>query len=119
LSLGLYLDDCANSRELQGLLEEDGHRVITPANAGLLGADDEDHFLFARQHNLVLLTKNPGDFVALHRQHPDHPGMFLVYQDNDVTRDMTNDEIVSAIRNIVSASVPIAGQIHSLNHWRY
>ncbi|MBI3971434.1 MAG: DUF5615 family PIN-like protein [Chloroflexi bacterium] len=119
MSLGLYLDDCADSRELQRLLEDDGHRVVVPADAGLLGADDEDHFFYACRHGLVLLTKNPRDFVALHHKFPDHPGMLLVYQDNDVTRDMTHQEIVGVIRNLVSAEIPIAGQIHSLNHWRY
>jgi hypothetical protein len=32
---------------------------------------------------------------------------------------MSYDEIARAIRNIVAANMPIAGQFHVLNMWRY
>ncbi|MGH2350544.1 MAG: hypothetical protein ACRDJN_02890 [Chloroflexota bacterium] len=43
----------------------------------------------------------------------------LVHEDNDPTRDMTDADIVQAIANLLAAGLPIAGQVHVLNHWRY
>jgi hypothetical protein len=93
--------------------------VFGPVDAHLLGADDEEHLAYARQHGLVLLTKNPRDFRDVHDQDSEHPGILLVYQDNDVTRDMQPSDIAQAILNLLAAGVPIAGEIHVLNHWRY
>jgi hypothetical protein len=42
-----------------------------------------------------------------------------VYRDNDRTRDMADADIVRAIVNIHAAGVPLAGETHVLNHWRY
>ena len=64
------------------------------------------------------MTKDPDDFEVLHLLEPDHPGIFAIYQDND-PRDMSNEEIAHAIQNIVDAGVPITGQFHVLNMWRY
>jgi hypothetical protein len=50
---------------------------------------------------------------------PPHSGIFAVYQDNDPTRDMSPGEIARAISNLLAAGVPIAGEFHTLNHWRY
>lgn len=118
MSLRLYLDDCIFRRRLRDILIHDGHDVVTPLDAGLLGASDEQHFAYTCRHSLILMTYNPKDFVPLHRRHPDHPGIFAGYQDND-SRDMSNEEIAQAIQNIVAAGVPIAGQFHVLNMWRY
>ena len=57
-----------------------------------------------RKHGLILLTKNPKDFLELHDQWraagQDHRGLFFVYQDNDPTRDMRDAEIVRAVANV-------------------
>ena len=119
LSLALLLDECAYKITLHRLLEHAGIQVTTAAQAGLLGVDDEAVFAYARTHGLCILTKNPSDFLELHRATPDHPGVFLVYQDNDVTRDMTDIEIVRAIQNLIRSGVPVAGAVHALNHWRF
>jgi len=46
-----------------------------------------------------------------------------VYQDNDPSRDMSNADIVRAIRNLEEAAQqggpPIQGEFHTLNDWRY
>jgi predicted nuclease of predicted toxin-antitoxin system len=118
LTLPLYLDDCAFDRDLRRVLQTAGHTVVVPADAGLTGADDEAHFAYVRAHGLVLVTFNADDFIALHERTSDHPGIFLIYSDNDVTRDMTNAEVVRAIANVLAAGVPIAGHVHPLNHWR-
>ncbi len=120
MSLRLYLDDCAYSKRLYQILSEAPYSyfVVLPEDADLTGARDNTHFAYAQAHDLIIVTKNPNDFVALHHTDPDHPGIFAVYQDND-PRDMSDDDIVQAIQNIVDAAVPIVGAVHSLNRWRY
>lgn len=120
MSLRLYLDDCAFSKQLLARLigPPDAHSVESPLDSGLLGASDAEHFAHARRHGLILITKNPSDFEMLHHQHPVHPGIFAIYQDND-PRDMSPEDIARAIQNLVEAAAPIAGQFHVLNAWRY
>jgi len=119
LTLHLYLDDCLFSHRLRDVLTGAGHEVTVPADAGLTGAHDEQHFAYARDHGLIVLTKNPNDFRALHLASPGHPGIFVVYQDNDPTRDMSPEAIRQAIANIMASGIPIAGKFQILNHWRY
>ncbi len=107
MALNLYLDDCSNSALLADLLQRAGHRVVRPTDAGvgLDGADDAVHFAFAMENALTLVTKNPADFLGLHEAtERNHPGIFGVYQDNDVSRDMSDAEIVRAIANVEAAS---------------
>ncbi len=122
MALNLYLDDCANAHLLADLLRQAGHTVTRPVDVGLVGQDDDVHLAFAAMNQLALLTKNPADFLALHMTNPLHSGILAVYQDNDATRDMTDAEIVKAIRNLEEAAAlggdPIAGMFHVLNNWR-
>ncbi len=74
-------------------------------------------------HGLTLITMNPADFKALHDMNSRHAGILAVYQDNAPSRDMSNTDIVRAIRNIEEAvqhgGPRIDGEFHSLNDWRY
>jgi hypothetical protein len=125
VALNLYLDDCANSALLTDLLQQAGHRVVRPTDAGinLDGEDDAIHFAFAQANNLTVLTKNPADFLELHPADHQHAGILAVYQDNDATRDMSDAEIVKAIANLEGAAQsggdPIPEHFHILNNWRY
>ena len=125
MALNLYLDDCSNSDLLADLLRQAGHRVVrrTDDEVGLAGEDDEVHFGFAAATGLTIITKNPADFKALHDLDQRHSGVLGVYQDNDPSRDMSNADIVRAIRNLEAAvrqgGLPILGQFHTLNDWRY
>lgn len=125
MALDLYLDDCSNSDLLADLLQQAGHRVIRPTDedVGLTGEEDDIHFAFAAAHGLTLITKNSADFKALHDLNPRHAGILAVYQDNDPARDMSNADSVRAIRNLEAAAqqggLPIAGEFHILNDWRY
>jgi predicted nuclease of predicted toxin-antitoxin system len=104
------------------MLREAGHHVVTPAESGTAGADDEDHLGYAIQNNLTLLTKNPSDFLELHEQDCNHPGILAIHQDNDIARDMTYGDIVQAIalleKTYTEAGASIAGTFHDLNDWR-
>lgn len=120
MSLRLYLDDCAYDRRLRDSLRvaPGNHLVVTPMDAGTLGHEDEIHFAYARQNDLILVTKNPVDFLELHAAEPDHPGLLLIYQDNRPS-DMTVDDIVQAIANLEAADLPFYGHYYVLNHWQF
>jgi hypothetical protein len=85
----------------------------------MTGRDDEAHFRYAAENGLILLTKNPDDFLELHDKNAQHAGILLVYQDNDPDRDMSHGEVVRAIANLEQAAVVFAGCCHVLNAWRY
>ena len=119
MSQKIYLDDCAYAKDLVKLLEAAGHQVTTPAQAGLTGRDDAVHFAYATEHGLIVLTKNPDDFVELHQKNCQHAGILLVYQDNDPDRDMSHADVVRAIANLEGAGVALPGCCHVLNAWRY
>ncbi len=121
MALNLYLDDCANSDLLAQLATRVGHTVVRPADAGTAWEADDVHFRYAQGHGLVLVTKNPKDFQTLHNQDPSHSGIFAIYQDNDVSKDMTDADVVVAIANIENAvqhGFQIAREFHNLNAWR-
>jgi hypothetical protein len=67
-------------------------------------------------------NRNHDDYWILHtlivQAQGHHPGIFVVRQDNDPSRDLTPKGIVSAIRKLQAAGVPIADEFIVLNHWR-
>ena len=103
----LYLDDDTASPILAKLLRKESHDVQLPSEVGMTGAQDPVHLARAIRDDRVCVTKNHDDFWILHsllkqgRGH--HPGIFVVRQDNDPTRDMTPKGIVSAIRKLKTA----------------
>jgi len=122
MPLSLYLDDCADDDTLAALLRQAGHRVSTPRIAGTSGVSDREHLHFAAHRGYTLLSKDPDDFVGLHHQWRDsnrnHSGIRLIYEDKDVSKNMSRTQIVLAIDNLVASALPIANEIHNLNQWR-
>ena len=120
MSLRLYLDECAYSRQLVSLLRGHPfeHYVETPTDSSLFGCPDGEHFIYARTRGLIVVTKNPSDFEALQREQPDHAGVLAIYQDNLPT-DMSAGDIARAIQNLVEARVVLDGSFQVLNAWRY
>jgi predicted nuclease of predicted toxin-antitoxin system len=120
--MNLYLDDDSVDHRLVVLLQRAGHQVVVPADAGLAGTTDPRHLVYAIEHSLVLLTHNHGDFDELHSvvkvSGRTHPGILTVRFDNNSRRDMKLSEIVRAIAKLEGSGVPIAGELHVLNHWR-
>jgi predicted nuclease of predicted toxin-antitoxin system len=120
--MNLYLDDDSAKALLVTLLRKAGHQVTVPTDAGLSGADDPVHMLYAARQSLILLTGNHVDFRVLHQlirtTRGKHPGIFVVRRDNDATRDMKDQDIVRAIAKLQAAGVPVEGELHILNHWR-
>jgi hypothetical protein len=100
-AMRLYLDDDLDGNVLIGLLQHAGHEVVLPRAVGTRGVLDPTHLRYAADHDLVLLTANAKDFLALHTQWQqegqEHPGMLLVYRENNPQRDMTFQEIARAV----------------------
>jgi hypothetical protein len=80
------------------------------------------HLEYAAAHGFILITQNPKDFRNLHdrwqAQGRSHSGILLIYRDNIKGKDMEPAEVVQAIGNLLASGLPIANEIHSLNHWR-
>ena len=118
----LYLDDNLTDRRVVAALRRVGHTVVLPSEVGRAGAPDARHFAEAIHHAAVLLTRNYQDFIDLHdlivAAGGSHPGLLLVYLENDPTRDLTPRGIAVAVSRLDAAAVPLPGQVYVLNHWR-
>lgn len=122
MPLSLYLDDCADDDILAALLRRAGHDVHTPRSAGTSGVQDEAHLAYAARQGYTLLTKDPDDFLELHLHwhttNRTHSGILLVYEEQDVRKNMNRAQIVLAIEHLVASGVLLANEVHTLNHWR-
>ena len=120
--MDLNLDDDSVDSLLVQLLRQSGHDVRLPADVGRKGSHDAVHLRHAVREVPVFLTRNHKDFPHLHelvleaRGH--HPGILLVRRTNNRKRDMRPPDFVRAIKKLLAAGVPIADQLHILNHWR-
>ena len=118
----VYLDDDLDSNALIGLLQQDGHDVISPRTVGTRGVADEEHMRYAATNNLVLLTANAGHFADLHaewtRRKQGHNGILIVYRENNPARDMSFEQIADAVTQVERSGVPLANSLHNLNFWR-
>ena len=122
MSLTIYLDDCSDDNRLIHSLTLAGHTVISPRSTNTKDLDDGDHLRYAAAHGYCVLTHNPADFRRLHRDWQDrgftHSGIFVIYRDNNIRKDMNNIDIVRSIANLSASNLPIANEIHILNQWR-
>lgn len=103
-------------------LRRSGHHLVLPRDVGLAGSWDPLHLLHAVKYGLLLISKNHDDFRDLHilieATSGQHSGIAIVRADNDPRRDMNDRDITRALANLEAASVPIANELHILNHWR-
>ena len=121
--MNLYLDDNITDRRLVAGLRQAGHDIVIPTAAGQDGASDASHFAYAiRENRIILLTQDVNDFTDLHdlilTAGGHHPGLLLLYTENDRARDMTVRSIVLAVSKLETAEMPLVDQIQVLNHWR-
>ena len=114
----LLVDEDAQARALLRLLRESGHDVATVAELGLNGVPDDTVLARASADDRVLLTRNCGDFLALHQSSAGHRGILAVYQDDDPSKDMSYDEIAGAVGRVEASSLLTDGQFLALNAWR-
>lgn len=118
----LYLDDDLDGNVLIGLLQHAGHDVVSPRAVGTRGGLDPDHLRYAADHDLVLLTANAKDFLALHTQwqqeRQEHAGMLLVYRENNPQRDMTFQDMARAVSRVDQTGIRLRNTYQNLNFWR-
>lgn len=120
--MNLYLDDDSAKGSLAAKLRKAGHQVAIPAQSGTMGTSDPRHLIHTSRNGFVLLTRNHDDFEDLHVlvqvTGGHHPGLLVVRADNDPKRDMRDSDILRALRNLEQSGVPVANDLHILNHWR-
>ena len=91
--------------------------MLTVAEAGVGCAGDPQVLALAREEGRVLLTYNAADFLALHRDDPEHPGIIAIYRDRDAAKNMSRAAIVHALRNLEVGGWSLSGQLAALNAW--
>src|SRR5262249_31282482 len=121
-NMRLFLDEDLASGLLAKLLQNAGHDVATPVAAGTRGQTDPVQLTRAIHEQRAIVSRNFEDFEELHlliaEARGNHFGILIVRRENDPTRDLTPKGIVTAIRKLESAAVPIANEYLVLNHWR-
>ncbi len=78
----LYTDEHVSRAVVNGLRQR-GVDVLPVAEAGLLGASDEEHLAFARREERVLFTQDD-DFLRLHASGAVHAGLVYTPQQTPV-----------------------------------
>jgi len=120
--MDLYLDEDTSSALLAKLLREAGHRVLTCSESALEGASDVVQFSRSNRGNRVIVTRNHHDFEDLHdlvrNVAGHHHGILVVLSENKRRRDMRAQHVVAAIGRLIDSGLPIANEIHILNHFR-
>jgi predicted nuclease of predicted toxin-antitoxin system len=118
----LYLDDDSVDAVLVRLLLNAGHDVLLPADIGVVGSHDANHFKHAIREDRWVLTHNQKDFPFLHQlviaSQGRHPGLLMVRRENNPSRDLKRAGIVRALGNLLAAGVTLADNLHVLNQWR-
>jgi len=117
-----YLDDDLDSRHLIKLGAVHGQSFISPRTIGVAGQHDATHLLFASLHGYPILSRNAGDYQALHALvvglGGHHSGVIGIFDERDFRKNMRPDEIVRALITLESARVDLADQFVALNHYR-
>jgi predicted nuclease of predicted toxin-antitoxin system len=113
------MDEDSQDKILVRLLRRAGHDVITVNEVGLTGQQDPVVLDYARQTLRLLFTFNCDDFQVLHEANPNHPGILVVYHNDDFSKDMGFKAIIRAIANLEAANIPLINQFMTLNHWNY
>ncbi len=114
----LLMDEDSQSNVLVRLLSVQGHDVETVTQVGIAGIDDASVLAYAHSTERVLLTRNGRDFLALHQQDSQHWGILIEYQDTDLSKNMTYQQIAAAIRKIEDSNGNLRGEAVSINAWR-
>ena len=79
--LTFYTDEDVNGLAIT-IARNLGVQIVTANDAGLLGADDPEHFAYALEHSCVLVMGNITDFIPMLRDWlaagHDHPGIVFI-----------------------------------------
>ncbi|MBX9878876.1 MAG: DUF5615 family PIN-like protein [Candidatus Obscuribacterales bacterium] len=123
MSLKLLVDECLIDKLLIAALEKAGHDVVTVTQINLIGSTDSAIFDHAVKDNRLVVTTNCDDFEDLHEAYLEdkrsHPGVLLIYLQNNPKRDLGYKQIVQAIANLEASKIPLASALHSLVAYNY
>lgn len=117
MTLGLYTDDDTG---LLGLAEQAaarGAHVLRSDEAGMRGQADIEHLRYASAHDLVLVTCNRRDFLALHWEFlgrgERHAGIIIVHQ------TLPKGERIRRLLHLCSVAEPadFASRVEFLSDW--
>lgn len=114
----IYLDENLFSLRVVQALSKAGFKVVTPAGSHLEGAPDESHFQYIQKENIPILTKDAADFLSLHQQNPKHGGIIVIYEEQDVTKNMSVNDIVAALKNLTKREKEFKNHFFVLNWYR-
>ena len=116
------IDENVSNAPLASRLRAQGHDPVMAGDAGLLSVADPRVMIWAIGQGLPVLTRDADDFQDLHElimaAGGHHPGMLVVHFDNDPRHNLSERAIGIAISKLESSGLPIADQLHVLNHWR-
>jgi hypothetical protein len=116
------LDENVNDRRLASRLRAHGHDAVLSGDVDLLSAAGPRVLIWAIGQALPVLTRDTHDFRDLHElirvAGGHHPGLLLVYFDDDPRHNMSDRAIATAISKLELSGVPVIDQIHVLNQWR-
>ncbi len=87
------------------LLRTLGHDVLTVQEAGNAGLPDPDVLAFAVSNNRAVLTQNRRDFMRLHRLQPDHTGIIVCTDDQNLER------LATRIHQAISTEETLKGKL--------
>jgi hypothetical protein len=87
--------------------------------AGLSSRTDVEVLARAAGEGRAVLTRNCGDFAALHAANPVHGGIIGIYQDEEPAKNMTYGQVVEALAHFSASGLDIGGQFVVLNTWRW
>ena len=90
-----------------------GHHVLTVQEAGNAGKSDPEVLAFAIADDRIILTQNRRDFVRLHRENSEHPGMVICSDDKNFVQLAerihdalsTNDRLQNQIIRVMRPSL--------------
>jgi predicted nuclease of predicted toxin-antitoxin system len=60
------------------LLRYWGHEATVLREVLPVETSDEDAFAYARAHEMITITCNRSDYLALAAKHPEHPGLIIL-----------------------------------------
>ena len=118
----VYLDDDLDSGHLITLGEIHGHVFVSPRTVGTSGQHDAKHLLYAALNRFPILSRNAGDYQALHElvtgAGGHHRGVIGVFDEKDFRKNMRPDQIARALTKVEDAGVDLANQFIALNNYR-
>ena len=106
LFIKLYIDEDVTN-ELAAALRDRGFEAESASDAGLLNADDDVQLAHAAAHNMVLLTYNVQDYLALGQQYSkesrSHSGIVVSSDQYSRRQFGTLLRLVLRLLNVLSA----------------